>query len=87
MSTKTSTVPQEKEPVPSFIKALSFIQNDAEEEIMNDTFSNISVGPIVKSKSENIVEDEETSPMMVVESFCGDQSVKTSTKDLSFGKK
>jgi hypothetical protein len=32
MSTKTSTVPQEKEPVPSFIKALS---NDLEDDNIN----------------------------------------------------
>jgi len=40
----------------------------------------------LKTKSENLAEDDECSPMMVVESF-GDHSVKINQKDLSFGKK
>jgi hypothetical protein len=77
LSTKTSTAePQEKEPVPSFMKALSFA-NDVDDDINNETFSNISAGIVMRTKSENLIEDEECSPMMVVESF-GDNSIKTS---------
>ena len=87
MSTKTSTVPQDREPMPSFIKALSFAQTDFDEDIINNTFSNISAGIVLKTKSENLAEDDECSPIMVVESFGDHSGGKNNQKDLSFGKK
>jgi hypothetical protein len=37
--------------------------------MLTNSFSNISAGIIMKTKSENLAEDDECSPMMVVESF------------------
>ena len=51
-STKPSTVNEEKEPIPSFLKALSYIQTDIhelEEDILDQTFSNPSLVATEKS--------------------------------------
>lgn len=75
-STKPSTTVNEKEPIPSFIKAISNDQNEIFEE-EQETYSFLSGNQVI---SEHHADNN--SPMMIIESLNDDHS-----KDISFGLK